>query len=549
MSRARSSALLLAGAVALATMAGCGDDVRPADYDAGTRDAGDGDAAGMDAGPAVDAGDVDAAGMDAGPAVDAGDVDAGAGVDAGDVDAGPSMPAPPAEVTHTGTGGYLLRGTVLTPTGAIAGEVLVVGNAITCVAADCSGMPMAGTVTAIDTHATISPGLVNAHDHITYDFLPEWVPPRMYTNRYDWADDPTYNAFVQPEADGGSSGAFVCPSSKWAELRSLVHGTTTIQGESPEQSCVSRLARNADHFHGLGPDHMQTTVASVRTITDTARTTIVSNFLDGSTTRYAVHMEEGYSGRSVDLEFASYAGRDTRTVSLLAPMTGMPYGTGLFIHALGLTAAELTEAAGANAKFVWSPSSNIILYGRTADIATLLSLGAVIGIGPDWTLSGSDEMLSEMRYAEAYGETSGIAAITPRRIWEMSTSGGAEAVGLSAFIGRLEVGQRADITVFGRTGADPYRAVLDSRAADVRLVLMDGAGYYGDAALETVAAVNTSCEALDACGTPKFLCAANTPGAASRATETVADIRGQLTAYLATYGRAAELLDLVDCSL
>lgn len=542
---ARLSVFLLAGAITV----GCGDDDRgPREVDSGTADAGDFDAAGLDSGPGVDAGDFDSGG------IDAGEVDAGEGVDAGaDVDAGPpgpSVPAPPAEVTRTGSGGLLLRGTVLTPTGAITGEVLVVGNAITCVAADCSGMPMAGTVTVIDTHAVISPGLVDAHNHLTYDFLPEWVPPHMYTNRYDWADDPSYNTFVQPEADGGSTGAFVCPSTKWAELRCLVHGTTTVQGESPEQSCANRLVRNADHFHGLGPDSMQTTVASVRTITDTARATLVSNFTDGSTTRFAVHMEEGFSGRSIDLEFASYAGRDTRTVSLLAPAAGgMPYGTGLFIHAVGLTVAELTEATAANAKFVWSPSSNIILYGRTTDVATLLSLGAVVGLGPDWTLSGSDEMLSEMRYAYDYGVSSAIAALTPERIWRMSTTGSAEAVGLQASIGRLEPGLRADITVFGRVGADPYRAVLDSRAADVRLVLVDGAGYYGDAALETAAAVNTSCEAFDACGAPKFLCAANTPGAPSRATETVADIQGQLTAYLATYGRASELLGLVDCSL
>ena len=32
-------------------------------------------------------------------------------------------------------------------------------------------------------------------------------------------------------------------------------------------------------------------------------------------------------------------------------------------------------------------------------------------------------------------------------------------------------------------------------------------------------------------------------------TETVEDVRTQLTNYLATYGRASELLDLVDCSL
>ena len=121
----------------------------------------------------------------------------------------------------------------------------------------------------------------------------------------------------------------------------------------------------------------------------------------------------------------------------------------------------------------------------------------------------------------------------------------------SAPIGTIAVGQRADISVFGRTSTNPYQAVIDSRARDVRLVMIDGLGYYGDVALQATTAVNTSCEAFNACGTPKYLCAANTPGAmtaTSRYAETVADIHGQLVTILASYGRT-NLLELVDCSL
>jgi hypothetical protein len=130
----------------------------------------------------------------------------------------------------------------------------------------------------------------------------------------------------------------------------------------------------------------------------------------------------------------------------------------------------------------------------------------------------------------------------------MATADGADVVGLRDSLGALRTGLRADVAVFGRVAGDPYRAVLDSRAADVRLVLIDGAGYYGDQALGAVAAVNGDCEAFDACGTPKFLCAANTPGATSRADETVAGLRDQLLAILRAYGRESELLGLVDCS-
>jgi hypothetical protein len=159
-------------------------------------------------------------------------------------------------------------------------------------------------------------------------------------------------------------------------------------------------------------------------------------------------------------------------------------------------------------------------------------------------------MLSELRFAQQYGVANAITALTAEQLWRMSTVDGADVVGLDP-IGTLVVGQRADISVFGRVSSDPYQAVIDSRAADVRLVLIDGVGYYGDVALQATTAVNTSCEAFDACGTPKYLCAANTPGSmtsTSRYAETVADIHSQLVTIMASYSRT-DVLPLVDCSL
>lgn len=515
-----------------------------------------------DAGPEGDAGP----GADSGPIVDDGGMEDGGGemIDGGPPPPTGSEPTPPAEVVSTGSGGFLLRGTVLGPDGIIdPGEVLIVGNTITCVAADCSGEAEAATVTVIETMGVISPGLIDAHNHLTYDFLPEWVATETYDNRYTWADVASYEDHIAPFADGRNQSDRVCPSAQWGELRSIIHGTTTVQGQSFNRTCLQRHARNADHHHGLpnahdgdSYDHMQTTISTVRDITDEAAATLVSNFTDPTspTTRYGVHMQEGVGGGYLLEEFESFAGRDTRSnrhmgISLLAE-EGMFSGVGLLIHSMGLTTAQLMEVVDTDAHVVWSPSSNMVLYGETAPIEEMLSLGVSVGLGPDWTVSGEDEMLSEMRFAYDYGQAEDIDALTPERIWRMATEGSADAVGLVDHIGRLEVGARGDVTVFGRRGADPYRAVLDSRAQDVRLVLIDGAAYYGDLALEVATSVNGECDMLDACGSMKFLCVANTPGSFeenARADETLDDIRAQLEAILDMYGRASELQELIVC--
>jgi 5-methylthioadenosine/S-adenosylhomocysteine deaminase len=458
----------------------------------------------------------------------------------------------------------LLRGVVLAPAGPIdPGELLIVDDTIACVAADCSGHAAAAGATIVETHGVISPGLIDAHNHLPYNFLPEWTSSRLWTNRYTWAEDPSYEDHVRPYAAHRSTGTHYCPAAKWGELRSIVHGTTTIQGQSFEQGCIDRLARNADSFHGLGPDRMQTTIESIRDVPDDAssgtdRSGLIANFESDATTRFAVHMAEGYEGSNVESEFTSIAGRDARPgrmLSLLYDADGAPFRTAVLIHVLGLSSEEIDEAASAGAYAVWSPSSNMVLYGRTADIAHLLASGMPIALGPDWTISGEDEMLSEMRFAYRYAQSSAISGLDPRRLWQMATEGGALAAGLEAFIGKLEVGMRADVAVFGRRGDDPYRAVLDSVAADVRLVAIDGLVYFGDLALESLA-LNGSCDTLDACGAEKFLCAAGTPGASSRQDETVEQIHQQLYDILEgtgypedeQYGRGDELLELVDCA-
>ncbi len=512
--------------------------------------------------------------------VDAG-TDAFVAGDAGMLPGDTSTPAPPSTIERMGTSGLLLRGTVLTPTGPLTpGEVLVVGNTIQCVAASCASHPMASDATVIATNGVISPGLIDGHNHATYDFLPEWVAGDLFDSRYDWRSDAAYSAHIAPESDGGTRGEMVCPATKWAELRSIVHGTTTIQGQSPRQGCVDRLARNADHYHGLpsrtntsfgtsiaGPCEGTVGSATATAMNDRWRTARIADWTSGDVTRLAVHMGEGVRGTgatrtNVLREYDCYRGQATggtggdHTIDLLLDGAGMPYGTAYFIHGTALTTAQLDEATGAGAYFIWSPSSNVVLYGDTVDIGHLVDTGAVVGIGPDWTVSGEDDVLSEMRFGHSYARTEGLTNVTPERLWLMATRDGARAVDLDADIGTIEVGKRADLVVFGRVSGDPYRAVLDSRSSDIRLVLIDGAAYYGDVALEAATAVHGGCEDFDACGTAKFLCVAGTPGSTSRADETYESIRTQLYDILQTgyagmpdtaYGRGAELQELVTC--
>ncbi len=471
-----------------------------------------------------------------------------------------STPTAPAQVVSTGTGGLLLRGTVLTPGGVLSpGEVLVINEYITCVAASCAGETGASTATVIETNGIISAGLIDAHNHQSYNFFPEWVPdpPQLFGNRYQWAENPQYEEFILPYSKHRSANTHFCPGSKWAELRCMAHGTTTLQGQpSASGSCINWGVRNADGYHNCGYDHMTGTIASVRDIDNLQAATYMEYFTRAvePITRFHVHMAEGYSGNYITEEFDSFAGRDPRD-NRHAGTSLLYNGTSVLIHSIPLTEAQLLEVLSTNSKIVWSPSSNLVLYGVTAPIQRILQLGIMVSVAPDWTISGEDDMLAELRFARNYGVSQGIPELTSQKLWEMATWMAAEVVGLQQHVGRLEAGYRADVAVFGRSGQNPYDALIDSTATDVRLVLINGVGYYGDSNLQAATARNAYCETLDACGASKYLCAQDSPSGTNRTNETYTDIRTQLYNILEgigypadeQYGRGDELLELWTC--
>jgi cytosine/adenosine deaminase-related metal-dependent hydrolase len=54
--------------------------------------------------------------------------------------------------------------------------------------------PHAAGTTVIDVDGIIFPGLIDLHDHLTWNIFPRWRLPRPVGNRYDWQALPEYAA-------------------------------------------------------------------------------------------------------------------------------------------------------------------------------------------------------------------------------------------------------------------------------------------------------------------------------------------------------------------
>jgi hypothetical protein len=137
---------------------------------------------------------------------------------------------------------------------------------------------------------------------------------------------------------------------------------------------------------------------------------------------------------------------------------------------------------------VWSPFSNLLLYGQTADVGAAKATGTVqqpfkIGIGSDWSPSGSKSLFGELKVAHVYSEHNGNV-FSDAELVRLATLEGAEILDWDKLVGSIEVGKRADLLVVaGQDDANPHGPLLRGDERQVQLVSINGTPRYGTPAM------------------------------------------------------------------
>jgi 5-methylthioadenosine/S-adenosylhomocysteine deaminase len=405
----------------------------------------------------------------------------------------------------------LLRGTVVTPETVLPqGEVLTQQDTILCVAASCAADPKAADATVIETNGIIYPGLVDSHNHTQYNYMPLWKHSKMFTNHNQWAATAEYHNFT--DLHHQLEGTLMCEMSKYGEIRSLVAGTTIIQG-TPYRKCVNTLIRNADlPYHGFAEgDTMYTNVGGVDSLDTEDAQNLLAKFQSGDIHAYMIHLAEGID-ETARKEFDAL-----EAFGMLQPQV-------VVIHGTALGTPELTKMKQAGMPLIWSPSSNLDLYGATNDIATAWNLGLLIALAPDWTPSGEPNILDELQLVWEMNTTELGVLFTAKDLVEMVTSKAAEAMKFEKEIGALKPGMRADLLVLAGDRAKPYDALVTAELDQVRLVVVRGRALYGEPGLMTALEPNTYCETVTICGAAKVICVKETETSPDKLDQTLGDI-------------------------
>jgi hypothetical protein len=321
----------------------------------------------------------------------------------------------------------------------------------------------------------VSPGLINAHDHITYDGNDPKPVPQTYNHRHEWRRG--VNGAEEIDVPSTRSTTAI----QWTELRQLLAGTTSIVGSGG----TAGMLRNLDD--GFPASESNTEGLDY----DAEYETFPLDDIDGTLLNSGCNYDDVAAGFTIpsDCYHAHVAeGTNVAARNEFLCMAGLQSGgvdatenRSAFVHMIPLKPSDVLDVATVGTAVVWSPRSNIALYGATAPVTMMDSLGVEMTLGTDWTASGSATILRELACADYLNTNHYNEYFSARKLWRLVTYGAAEALLLDGLIGKMEVGYQGDISIFLPNGeTDPFAQVVRANQADVALTLRSGLTLAGD---------------------------------------------------------------------
>jgi 5-methylthioadenosine/S-adenosylhomocysteine deaminase len=324
----------------------------------------------------------------------------------------------------------------------------------------------------------VYPGLIDLHNHIAYNCLALWIAPdrhKPWTSRDQWPNDPDYKPSVSLPANAlcQADGKAVL---KYAETKAVVGGVTAIQGSAKvAHPFEGWMVRNVElETFGTGHKSVNQSVRPLSTVPawDAAK----ADLQKGNAFLY--HLAEGTDPKLLK-DFAGLLDHH-----VLAPKF-------LGIHSTALTKAQFADWHVQGGSVVWSPFSNLWLYGETTHVEQAARAGMRICLGADWSPSGSKSLLGELKVADLYNREQLGGVFEAPELCAMATSNPADALGWDDRLGRLKAGLHGDFVMMRDRGDDPYRTLIQSTERDVQLVAINGYPMYGtNALMRSAAAVN-----------------------------------------------------------
>ncbi len=335
---------------------------------------------------------------------------------------------------------------------------------------------------------TLYPGLIELHNHLSYNALPLWSPvPKLFQHRGQWPDHPDYRKLISGPMrivgeyrDAQGKPALLAPLVRYVECKCLLGGVTTTQGIMLSSNAgVQRFYRGIVRNVERTDDPALSAAAARIPDIDAKDARAFLTRLDKEDSCFLLHLSEGVTREG---QADSIARRHFLALEVARDEWALN-DRFAGIHAAGLLPEDFEILGEHGGSMVWSPLSNLLLYGETARVDAARRAGVRIALGSDWSPSGSKNLLGEIKVAWLYSQHVLGGALSARDIVAMATRDAAAILKWQAALGTLEAGKRADLLMIEGTKGDPYEALVKAAETSIRLVMINGIARYGTPAL------------------------------------------------------------------
>ncbi len=381
------------------------------------------------------------------------------------------------------TDAYVLEGRVVTmgSRGVIDdGRIFLQGRVIKAVGSRTDPIPPGfGGMPHVATGGTIYPGLIELHNHLSYNAMPLWEVPTQYSNNGQWRGGEDYSRRItKPSQVLGQSPGVLQALVRYVECRAMLGGVTSTQGITLANA--SSLTR---HFKGL----VRNVEAPADPELPRANTNIANPEVGGAAAylaklkkqkgAYLQHLSEGTdpTARGWFLRLKSANG----DLAVNRALCG--------IHSAALEREDFDALVGKGASMIWSPLSNYLLYGQTARLEAARDSGILMGLGSDWAPSGTKNLLGELKVAwlasQANPDAHGDPVFSPEQIVRMATINPATILRWDQRLGSIEPEKWADLLVVRGSTKDAYLQLIEARETSITMVMIDGVPRVGQRSL------------------------------------------------------------------
>ncbi len=347
---------------------------------------------------------------------------------------------------------------------------------------DFNGVPV------VETGGTIFPGLIELHNHLSYNALPLWSPvPKLFQYRDQWSTHKDYRPMISgpmtvigEHRDEDGKPALLPALVRYVECKCLLGGVTTSQGIKLNSNAgISRfyrgLIRNVEQTDDPALSQAQARIADV----DAKDAVRFLTQLKKEDSCYLLHLSEGITNPNQPDSSA----REHFLALEVAPDKWALNSVFCGIHSAGLLPQDFDVMAKQGSSMVWSPLSNMLLYGATARVEAARASGIGIGIGSDWSPTGSKNLLGELKVAWLYSQNMLNGLFSARDIVAMATSVAAKILKWDGKVGKIITGARADLLVISGATGDAYDALIHAKETDIQLVMINSVARYGTPAI------------------------------------------------------------------